>query len=94
MEQAARASSTQSNLTGYVNPVCGAVVDPARAVSSVSMEGQTHYFCCRGCRDEFDRDPHKYLAIAAHLRAPASAAISVPQESAAAAAAAAPGDVT
>jgi xanthine/CO dehydrogenase XdhC/CoxF family maturation factor/YHS domain-containing protein len=58
-------------VTGYVNPVCGAVVDPARALSSLTMEGQTHYFCCQGCRTEFERDPQKYLEIGAHMRKPA-----------------------
>jgi xanthine dehydrogenase accessory factor len=61
-----------SNATGYVNPVCGAVIDPTHALSSLTMEGQTHYFCCQGCRVEFERDPEKYLAIAAHMRAPAT----------------------
>ena len=61
-----------SNATGYVNPVCGAVIDPTHALSSLTMEGQTHYFCCQGCRVEFERDPGKYLAIAAHMRAPAT----------------------
>jgi xanthine dehydrogenase accessory factor len=61
-----------ANATGYVNPVCGAVVDPARALSTLTMDGQTHYFCCQGCRVEFERDPQKYLAIAAHMRAPAT----------------------
>jgi xanthine dehydrogenase accessory factor len=56
---------------GYVNPVCGAVVDPARAVSSLTLRGQTHYFCCQGCRTEFERDPEKYLEIGAHMREPA-----------------------
>jgi xanthine dehydrogenase accessory factor len=58
-------------VTGYVNPVCGAVVDPARALSSLTMRGQTHYFCCQGCRTEFERDPEKYLEIGAHMREPA-----------------------
>jgi len=62
----------RANVVGYVNPVCGAVVDPARALSTVSLSGQTHYFCCNGCRTEFDRDPQKYLAIAAHMRTPAT----------------------
>ena len=57
-------------VTGYVNPVCGAVVDPARALSSLTMSGQTHYFCCQGCRTEFERDPEKYLEIGAHMREP------------------------
>jgi xanthine dehydrogenase accessory factor len=63
-------SSTSPSATGYVNPVCGAVIDPARAVSSLTVRGQTHYFCCEGCRVEFERDPEKYLALAAHMRAP------------------------
>jgi xanthine dehydrogenase accessory factor len=58
-------------VTGYVNPVCGAVVDPTRALSSLTMSGQTHYFCCQGCRTEFERDPGKYLEIGAHMREPA-----------------------
>jgi xanthine dehydrogenase accessory factor len=58
-------------VTGYVNPVCGAIVDPARALSSLTMAGQTHYFCCQGCRTEFERDPQKYLEIGAHMREPA-----------------------
>ena len=58
-------------VTGYVNPVCGAIVDPARALSSLTMSGQTHYFCCEGCRTEFERDPEKYLEIGAHMREPA-----------------------
>lgn len=58
-------------LTGYINPVCGAAVDPASAQSTITLEGQTHYFCCQGCRTEFERDPRKYLEIGAHMREPA-----------------------
>ena len=60
-------------LAGYINPVCGAVVDPARALSTITLGGQTHYFCCQGCRTEFDRDPEKYLEIGAHMREPLKA---------------------
>lgn len=66
-----RTARTVPDATGYVNPVCGAVVDPSRALSTLSMRGQTHYFCCQGCRTEFERDPEKYLTIAAHMREPA-----------------------
>lgn len=59
-----------TNATGYVNPVCGTVVDPARALSHVTVDGQTHHFCCRGCRTEFDRDPAKYLAIGRRMLSP------------------------
>ena len=67
------ASSHTRAATGYVNPVCGAIVDPTRALSSITLAGQTHYFCCQGCRTEFERDPKKYLEIAAHMRQPARA---------------------
>ncbi|HEX7914573.1 XdhC family protein [Rudaea sp.] len=70
--RAARAYVAEA--VGYVNPVCGAIVDPARAMSSLTMEGQTHYFCCQGCRTEFERDPAKYLAIGVRMRAPAVSA--------------------
>ena len=60
------------NAVGYVNPVCGAAVDPARALSTLTLAGQTHYFCCEGCRVEFERNPDKYLAIAGHMRTPAT----------------------
>jgi xanthine dehydrogenase accessory factor len=69
-KQAPTSVETQP-VTGYVNPVCGAVVDPARALSSLTMSGQTHYFCCQGCRTEFERDPEKYLEIGSHMREPA-----------------------
>ncbi len=64
-------SVAQRPPTGYINPVCGAVVDPKHAMSTLSVAGQTHYFCCQGCRTEFERDPQKYLEIAAHMREPA-----------------------
>ena len=71
----AGASGAKPIGTGYINPVCGAVVDPARAVSSLTLQGQTHYFCCQGCRTEFERDPAKYLEIGARMRPrPSSAA--------------------
>ena len=65
----ARGRPTATNAdTGYINPVCGAVVDPARALSYLTLRGQTHYFCCQGCRTEFERDPEKYLGIGARMR--------------------------
>ena len=65
------AAPSSAQALGYINPVCGAVVDPARALSSITLRGQTHYFCCQGCRTEFERDPDKYLEIGAHMRVPA-----------------------
>ncbi len=68
------ASRPAERATGYVNPVCGAIVDPAHALSTLTLGDQTHYFCCHGCRIEFERSPEKYLQIASHMRKPARAA--------------------
>lgn len=72
MEKEGSPGTGKAAATGYVNPVCGAVVDPATALSSLTMEGQTHYFCCTGCRTEFERNPGKYLDIGARMRQPES----------------------
>ncbi|MFJ1258134.1 XdhC family protein [Cupriavidus sp. CuC1] len=48
----------------YVNPVCGMAIDIASAKYVVDYGGQRLYFCCDGCKVEFEREPGKYLAIA------------------------------
>ncbi|MBV8519233.1 MAG: heavy metal translocating P-type ATPase [Acidobacteria bacterium] len=44
------------------DPVCGMTVDPARAAGSSEYDGQTFYFCSRGCKQKFDANPAAYLA--------------------------------
>ena len=34
------------------DPVCGMLLDPAKAPVSVELDGEWIYFCARGCRDE------------------------------------------
>ena len=41
--------------------VCGMEVDPKSAAAKSEYEGQTYYFCARGCKAAFDKDPEKYL---------------------------------
>jgi xanthine dehydrogenase accessory factor len=48
----------------YVNPVCGMAVDIASARHVIDWGGQRVYFCCDGCKIEFERTPEKYLAAA------------------------------
>jgi Cu+-exporting ATPase len=43
------------------DPVCGMMVDPARAKATHEHAGKTFYFCCRGCQEKFSADPEKYL---------------------------------
>jgi len=41
--------------------VCGMEVDPKTAPAKTEYEGETYYFCARGCKVAFDKDPEKYL---------------------------------
>ncbi len=41
--------------------VCGMTIDPAKAAGSSVHEGETYYFCGKGCKTKFDADPEKYL---------------------------------
>lgn len=58
---------------GYVNPVCGVIVDPSNARHTVDYGGDKFYFCCDGCKQSFDQDPQQYAAIQANQRAGMSA---------------------
>jgi len=40
--------------------VCGMTIDPRTAAATSEYEGQTYYFCARGCKVSFDKDPEKY----------------------------------
>ena len=51
----------QEKPAGVRDPVCGMTVDPQRAAGSVVYQGQTYYFCSRGCAAKFQADPEKYL---------------------------------
>lgn len=56
---------TENATTQATDPVCGMTVEPetARATGlSAEHEGQTYYFCGKGCLLEFRDDPEKYLA--------------------------------
>ena len=52
----------------YVNPVCGMAVDIATAAHILEAGGERVYFCCDGCKSEFERSPDKYLAIVQERR--------------------------
>ena len=47
------------------DPVCGMVVNPEVATAqglTSEHEGQTYYFCGKGCKLDFDDDPAAVLA--------------------------------
>lgn len=43
------------------DPVCGMEVDEKTAAATSVYQGQTYYFCARGCKKAFDDNPEKYL---------------------------------
>jgi Cu+-exporting ATPase len=43
------------------DPVCGMTVDPEKAADRVEHEGETFYFCSKGCAAKFRAEPAKYL---------------------------------
>jgi P-type Cu+ transporter len=51
----------QPKLAGVRDPVCGMLVDPQQAAGSAAYQGETYYFCSKGCAAKFQADPEKYL---------------------------------
>jgi xanthine dehydrogenase accessory factor len=43
------------------DPVCGMTVAQGEAKHLSEYRGETYYFCCAGCKHEFDRQPEAYL---------------------------------
>ena len=41
--------------------VCKMEVDPETAAAKSEYKGKAYYFCARGCKVAFDKDPEKYL---------------------------------
>jgi YHS domain-containing protein len=46
------------------DPVCGMDVDPKTASAQSEYQGTTYYFCCQGCKTEFDEAPDKFVGKA------------------------------
>ena len=44
-----------------IDPVCGMEVDPKTAEWKSEYKGQTFYFCAPGCKQDFDKEPEKYI---------------------------------
>ncbi len=45
----------------HTDPVCGMTVKESPTAPKSEYKGQTYYFCSRGCKVAFDKDPEKYL---------------------------------
>jgi YHS domain-containing protein len=48
------------------DPVCEMDVDEKTAKLKSDYKGHAYYFCSPGCKRDFDTEPEKYVAKAAH----------------------------
>jgi YHS domain-containing protein len=46
--------------------VCGMKVDEKKAPAKSDYSGKTYYFCSKGCKVAFDKDPEKYIKTPGH----------------------------
>lgn len=49
------------------DPVCGMIVETAKAKTSVHA-GRLYHFCSTGCRDKFEASPGRYIAPADNVQ--------------------------
>jgi YHS domain-containing protein len=45
----------------HIDPVCGMTVEEGREAGKSEYQGKEYYFCSRGCKVKFDKDPEKVL---------------------------------
>jgi Cu+-exporting ATPase len=45
-----------------IDPVCGMEVDTSTSLLSFDYDGETYWFCGKGCLLDFKDDPTAYLA--------------------------------
>ena len=50
-----------SSQNAQIDPICGMTVDPVKAAASSKQGGKTYYFCSEHCKEEFVKDPSKYI---------------------------------
>jgi len=51
---------TKTAVTTHLDPICGMDVEEEDAVAVSEYQGKKYYFCCEGCKEEFDKDPRQY----------------------------------
>jgi len=44
------------------DPVCGMELTYQTAQARSEYNGQTYYFCSMSCKEDFDKDPEKYVS--------------------------------
>jgi YHS domain-containing protein len=49
----------------FKDVVCGMRVDPKTAAGKSEYKGQAYYFCSKGCKAAFDKNPEKVAGVGA-----------------------------
>lgn len=50
------------------DPVCGMTVTYESAKARSEYNGQTYYFCSMDCKEQFDKDPERYIRNGQEVR--------------------------
>lgn len=45
----------------HKDPVCGMTVEEGKEAAKSDYKGMTYYFCSKGCKVAFDKNPEKFL---------------------------------
>ncbi len=45
----------------HQDPVCGMMVEEGKEAAKTEFKGTIYFFCSRGCKVAFEKDPEKYL---------------------------------
>jgi Cu+-exporting ATPase len=56
-----RAKKEAKDMATFKDPVCGMMVEEKKAAATSEYKGKTYYFCAKGCKVAFDKDPEKYI---------------------------------
>ena len=43
------------------DPVCKMIIEKEEAKATLEYKGETYYFCSQECKEEFLKNPEKYL---------------------------------
>jgi YHS domain-containing protein len=46
----------------YEQTICPVMAGPVNKEIFTEYKGKKVYFCCAGCKEEFEKDPEKYIA--------------------------------
>ncbi len=50
------------------DPVCGMQVDEEKAAATAEYRGEIYYFCSKGCRAAFEKDPKRYAEAKGEMK--------------------------